>query len=569
MQSYIGVEDNFLLENGYLIARLEEIVLAAEELRRFTPEDINEIFRIMHTIKSSAGIMMYENISILAHKLEDVFYCLRENYPEAVPHDELVEGILSTADFITGELMKIKAGAAADGDAGSNTAGNTGGIAAGIINYLDQFLNKIKELIKADTGAEDEVIPVNTYTQPKQFYVAPKAGEVKKYFRIAIYYRLGTEMSNVRAYSAVFALKPIAAEMIYTPPEIIDDNDTAGTIMREGFHIQLQTKCSPEKLRELVAGSSGEKEIEITDSSVEEFLRGFPETGSDYPVIRLDDDWLAENEKTELVPGAYVIQKDAGKGKSLAGNRSALTPPQDMLSIPLEKMDKLEALVGELTVMQEAAGAETVTELSRLIERISETVQSMQKVSFKVIAHQMNRAIYDISRKLNKVVELETVGDNVEIDRNIIGLLSDGLMHILRNAVDHGIEDKRVRLEHGKTAKGKILMTAAAGAAELCITVSDDGKGIDADQVFAEAVRRKLTGGRARQSFTAQEIYRFILQPGFSTNRQVTEYSGRGVGLDVVEQNLKTLDGRLEVDSQPGEGTTMTLWIPARKKRES
>lgn len=547
MQSYIGVEDNFLLENGYLAARLEEIVLAADGVRRFSEDNINEIFRIMHTIKSSAGIMMVDNISILAHKLEDVFYCLRETYPESVPHDELVEGILKTADFITAELVKIQSGAEAPGDA------------ADIISFLDSFLTRIKEDIRREG---EEPLPENRYTVPGQFYVAPKADEVKKYYRIDIYYRIGTEMSNIRAYTAVYALKDVAEEMIHTPEDIDTDHETAGIIMREGFHIQLQTKCTKEELQTLVDDSSGVKDVTIQDSSVEEFLLGFPdqETDPNALVIRLDDDWKNEKEADELVPGAYVIQKSAGKGKILKGNHSRLASSKDMVSIPMEKLDALSGLIGDLK-----AHREDTAEMKELIQVIQDAVLSMQKVSMKGIFHKMYRAVYDISRKLNKVVELETIGENTEIDRNTAALLSDALTHILRNAVDHGIESKRERLDQGKTAKGNIVLEAGFQRNDVCIMISDDGRGLDAGRIFEVAAERGLVAGKKKQDFSEKDIYQFIMSPGFSTKRQITEYSGRGVGLDVVTRNLQALDGSVEVDSVPGEGTVIILRIPQRQ----
>ncbi len=543
MQSYIGVEDNFLLENGYLAARLEEIVLAADPAQRFTEDNINEMFRIMHTIKSSAGIMMVENVSILAHKLEDVFYCLRGVYPEAVPHDELVEGILKTADFITAELVKIQSGAEASGNAGD------------IMAYLESLLADIKATIR---HKGEEPLPENRYTVPEQFYVAPKAAEVKKYYRIDIYYRLGTEMSNIRAYAAVFALKDVAEEMIYTPEDIDTDHETAGAIMREGFHIQLKSRCTKQELEALVEDSSGVKDVTIQASSVEEFLLGFPDPDNDPDalVIRLDDDWKRDKEEDELVPGAYVIQKGAGKGKTLKGNRSRLNASQDMISIPLEKLNALAGLVNELKDCHQNE------EMSERIRLIQDAVLSMRKVSMKVIFHKMYRAVYDISRKLNKVVELEAIGENTEIDRNIATLLSDALMHILRNAVDHGIESKRERLDQGKTAKGNIVIEAGFCQHEVYVSVTDDGRGLDAGKIFEIALEQGLIKGKDKQEFDDKALYQLIMNPGFSTRHQITEYSGRGVGLNVVTRNLETLGGRVEIDSVPGEGTVIVLRIP-------
>ncbi len=548
MQSYIGVEDNFLLENGYLVARVEEIVLSAEDSQRFTVDDINEIFRIMHTIKSSAGIMMYENISTLAHKLEDVFYYLRETYPLTAPHEQLVKGILDTADFITAELVKIQAGEKADGDSEN------------IIVFLDDFLTKVKEDI---CNEGEELPPENIYTIPEQFYVAPKADEVIKYYRVSIYYRLGTEMSNVRAYSAIFALKEVVTEMTYTPEDIISNEDAAGTILREGFHILLQSKCPEAEIREIIEDSSGVKKIEIQSSSVEEFLLGFSEENHQDIVIRLDDDWMAEEEKEDLIPGDYVIQKETGKGKRLRGGHSRLTPVQDMISIPATKL----AGLSDLTV-QMARYADQSEELAELIEEMQEVIRSMERISMKEIFHKMNRTVYDISRKLNKLVELDISGEDTEIERNAAGLLSDALMHIIRNAVDHGIEDKRERMSHGKTAKGRILLEAGSLDGEVYVSVSDDGIGLNKERIYEVASERGLTEGREWETFTDKEIYQFILSPGFSTRNQVTEYAGRGVGLDVVAENMQTLGGYLEVDSVQGQGTKMMLWLPQRGKNE-
>lgn len=541
MQSYIGVKDNFLLESGYLVARLEEIVMAAQDTRRFTEEQIGEMFRVTHTMKSAAGIMLYDHISILAHRLEDVFYYLRETYPETVPHEELVEGILSTADFITAELVKIQTGQPADGNAD------------GIIAFLKRFLETVKEDIRREG---ENLPPKQRYTAPAYFYVAPKADEIK-YYRISMYYRIGTEMSNVRAYAAIHALGDAAEKIIYSPEKIAADPDTAGAIMRDGFHILLRSGRSAEEIYRLIEGSSGEKEIQIQDSSVEEFLLGFQETGGDSLLIRLDDDWLEEQKKEELIPGDYVIRKETGKGKVLQGKLSRLEQPQDVVTIPVEKLESLSGLVEGLDGYRETAG-----ELGNLIDGIREIVLSMKKISMRGIFHKMDRAVYDISRKLNKLVDFTTEGEETEIDRNLMELLSDCLIHILRNAVDHGIEDKRERLNRGKTAKGNIMLQAGRRKDEIYVSVSDDGRGLDADRIFEMADGSGLLKGKERGDFTNEDIYQLIMLPGFSTNRQVTEYSGRGVGLDVVVRNVELLRGRIEVDSIPGQGTEMVICFP-------
>jgi len=537
MQSYIGVEDNFLLENGYLVARLEEIVLAAADTARFSEDDINESFRIMHTIKSSAGIMMYDNISILSHKLEDVFHFLRKSYPQRVPHDELAEGILKTVDFITNELIKIKSGDPADGDA------------VEIINYLDLFLTELNYISECQ-------IQEQAYETPNHFYVGPKAGEAKKYYRLKVFYRMGTAMSNVCAYSLIFALTEITDEIIYNPVDLTDD-DSAGEIMRNGFQIQFSTLAGKDEIGELVGSSSGEKEFEIEDSSIEEFLRGFPETETHDLIINLDDDWVNPDDEPESLAGSYVIQKEAGKVKSMSGISTRHMPTQEMFQIPLAKINVLSDLVDKLRLEEQRTG-----KLTELVDDIWQLVTAIKKVQLRSLFQKMDRAVYDISRKLGKVVSFDAEGEEVEIDRNMVELVSESLIHIIRNAVDHGIEDKEERKAAGKKIKGAIHMTAGVNGNEICISVSDDGRGLDVERIFAVASEKGLTDGRGIGEYSKRDIYQFISMPGFSTNLRVTEYSGRGVGLDIVANNVASLGGRLEVDSIPGQWTEMSVWLP-------
>jgi two-component system chemotaxis sensor kinase CheA len=236
---------------------------------------------------------------------------------------------LATADFITAELIKIQSGEAASGDG------------AEIIADLDRFLIAVKE----NTG---KAVPESTYNAPDHFYIAPNASEAKNYYRIKLYYRLGTEMANVHAYSVVFLLKDIAEEMNYHPAGIITDNNTAGEIMRHGFQVDIVTKTAKDTVITLIESGSGEKEIEIQDSSVEEFMHGFPDSGVPDLIINLDDDWESPEEDAMMVAGTYVIRKEAGKGKTLEGISAPAIPPQEIFQVPAEKMNRLAELINQL-----------------------------------------------------------------------------------------------------------------------------------------------------------------------------------------------------------------------------
>ena len=192
--------DMYLFENGQLLEQLQDTVLDQKDAECFDEDSINEIFRTMHTIKGSSGIMMFDNITAVSHKLEDVFFYLRESHPDNVPHLELVEHVLHVEDFISNEMEKIRNGDQADGDASD------------IIAELDVFLNKIKGIEDtADKAAAPQ--PVNKSEEPKQFYIAPVATSDSHFYRIFINFYSDTEMANIHAYKTVYALKEIAEEV--------------------------------------------------------------------------------------------------------------------------------------------------------------------------------------------------------------------------------------------------------------------------------------------------------------------------------------------------------------------
>ncbi|MCL2254595.1 MAG: ATP-binding protein, partial [Lachnospiraceae bacterium] len=506
---------------------------AATDSAKFSVEDINEIFRIMHTIKSSAGIMMYENISVLAHKLEDVFHYLRESYSDDIPYNELADGVLKTADFITGELIKIRSGANVDGSGEE------------IIHYLDDFL----AMIKKDHLPEEEVFQVEHY------YVAPKAGEAKKYYHARIYYRHGTEMSNVCAYACIFALSDLAEDIIYKPADITS-NDAAGEIMRNGFELQIATLAGRDEIVKLIEQSSGEKEVEIQDSSIEEFYRGFTEINASDLIISLDDDWEEEKQAENLVAGSYVIEKEAGKIISMANVPRRAKQTSEVYQIPIDKINELSELVEWLRV------ADNKEEMTTLVNDVWHLVSSIKKVQMRSLFQKMDKVVYNISRKIGKIVDFKTEGAEIEIERGKAELISESIIQIIKNALDHGIEEMEERKKAGKNAKGLVALTAGVMEDEIFISIFDDGKGLDIKRIYEVACARNLTDGRELAEYDVKEIYRFIIAPGFSTNRDVTVYSGRGVGLDVVSENISGLNGRLEVDSMPGQWTEMCLWLP-------
>jgi len=204
--------------------------------------------------------------------------------------------------------------------------------------------------------------------------------------------------------------------------------------------------------------------------------------------------------------------------------------------------------------------ARNLSQLARITDEIQRTAMSMRMIPIGQLFQKTARLVRDLSRKASKQVDLELSGDDTELDRNIVEELADPLMHMVRNAVDHGIETPEERQKSGKSPNAKVLLKAAHQAGHILIQISDDGRGLDRDKILRKAGEKGLIEAEAQLS--EAEIFNLIFLPGFSTADKITDVSGRGVGMDVVRKHLQKLRGRVDVQSRPGEGTTFLMKLP-------
>ena len=284
-------------------------------------------------------------------------------------------------------------------------------------------------------------------------------------------------------------------------------------------------------------------------------------------------------EKKAIAPGDFVIEtKELGRGKKLAKDKPKKQEKAAFISVDVQKMDMLMDLIGELVIAEsvvlqnpdlkipglkldnfnKAAG-----QMTKIATDLQNVIMSMRMMPLTNTFQKMNRIVFDVSRKLGKDIEFEMTGEHTEVDKNIIEHISDPLMHLVRNAVDHGIESVEERAAAGKKEKGKVTLWAKTESGKVWIGVQDNGKGLNREKILAKARKQGLLDyTKADSDYTDKEVFQFITLPGFSTNENVTEYSGRGVGMDVVVSNLQSVGGTLEIESTPGEGSLMLLKIP-------
>jgi two-component system chemotaxis sensor kinase CheA len=533
----------FIFETNQLLEQLEGILLTSEKNNKISKDDVNEIFRIMHTIKGSAAMMMYTGISSLAHALEDLFQYIREA-SKSYNSGEICDYALKSADYIRSEVAKISEGVDLQTEQTE--------LALEIREYFEKIKTGKKNKVEISQTSE-------TVKNQKYYITAQKADkkeEDKKYI-INVRFDEDCQMENVRAYSIIHNLESLCSEILHRPPVLFDSPDATEIIARNGIDIYICTEFDEEKIKNAIDEALFVKEYTVNSTD-------------DYSFDIMD--LLMQNVQETLVE--EQIQIDGEKTETDDGKQVSRNTKQNIISVNVSKLDKLMDLVGEIVITESMVTGnkelktlklesfnKSARQLRKLTDELQDIVMSIRMVPIASTFNKMNRIVRDMSKSLNKDVLLEIVGEDTEVDKNIIDNLSDPLMHLIRNAMDHGIESAEQRKLSGKPMRAVIKLEAQNTGGDVLITVCDDGKGLDKDNILKKAKEKGLLI-KAESEMSDKDIYSLILLPGFSTKEKITEYSGRGVGMDVVKKNLDKLGGNISIESALGKGTTINIRIP-------
>ena len=519
----------YLLETRQLMEQLNGVLLEADKNKTFSEKDINTVFRIMHTIKSSSAMMGLHALSGMAHKLEDLFSYYREQKGEISRiKPDLFDLLFKVSDFVESELKQMPEESYAPKD--TNEVENK------IAEYLksqeekpEAELPAVPEQTKgeAEAKAEKRAEPVQVGI-PEIFL--KKSGVV-----IRIRFEEGCRMENIRAFMIVRQIGNLCSSVESYPQDLEKSQQGAEYINKNGVFIRFESDKKEEVLEAVKRGL---------------FVK-------DYEVLR------DEVKK----PEPKVIKKSP-KADSLAETKEV-----EFLNVRTDRLDRLQNLSGELLILMLTLDEElkshgmddvregTAYQVNRLIEEMERTVMEMRMVPVSKVIPKLKRILRDICRDQGKEAELIVNCGDIEADKSVVDYVSESLLHIIRNAVDHGLEHPKERTAAGKNPKGSITFNAENTIGELMISVADDGRGIDLEKILEKA-REKHLITKPEEEYDPQEILELILTPGFTTNEEVTEYSGRGVGLDVVKNILEEAGGHLYIQSEAGKGSTFTITLP-------
>ncbi len=530
----------FIYESTSLLEQLDEILLDAEKSKSFSEDNINEIFRTMHTIKGSSAMMEFTGISTLAHAVEDVFFILRED-PSRMGNvnEALFDLVFQASDFLKTEIESVQNSGEANKDPSAMIA----------------ELKRLAAIMKGEAPAGGAPAPAAAAES-----AAPlPANSDPEMVRIRVHFEDGCQMENIRAFMLISQLKELCDKLESIPANPESDSSCCSEIIKNGLLLCLKPAGSLDDVIQSIENAVNIKTYEVIE-----------DTPQSAPAQEAQAAPAGSGEPSPAKPAA-VPASPAASAPAATGTGKV---KQSLVSVNQSKLDQLMDLVGEIVTSEsmvvgnpELRGLKldnfhkSARELRKLTDELQDVVMSIRMVPLSGVFQRMNRIVRDMCKKLDKDVDLITEGGDTEVDKTINEAIGDPFMHMIRNSMDHGIELPEERLQKGKPAKGRITLAAKNIGGEIVITISDDGQGLDTDVLMKKARANGLLT-KPESEYTDKEIFGFIMLPGFSTNKEVTEFSGRGVGMDVVRQNLEKVGGTLSIDSKRGEGTTFTIKIP-------
>ncbi|WP_160683473.1 chemotaxis protein CheA [Clostridium sp. C2-6-12] len=541
--------DMYIFETNQLIEKLEQLVIHGEKENGFA-DSINEIFRIMHTVKGSSAMMLFNNIAELSHSVEDLFFYIREKKPENVDNNILSDIVLDAIDFIKNEIEKIQNGDSPDGDASDKTI------------EIKEFLKQLKE-----EHGDGQAVKESKPKQQKFFVTSGKAKEeiLRQKYEACAHFVEDCGMENIRSFGILHKLSEVAEVISSVPENIIDDDEKASEeIRKNGFKIIFYSELDIQTIRSIINETVFLSKLDICIAT--DAIQTIDDKEVINEVRKEETNSIEENETKAL----EETNKNVIKEKKVEKNSSH----QEFISLSVAKADRLMDLIGELVISEsmvtqnpDLAGLEldnfqkSARQLRKIISEMQDTVMSIRMVPLSATFQKMNRIVRDMSKKMNKEVKLTIIGEDTEVDKNIIEHISDPLMHLVRNSIDHGIETTAERIDKGKQPVGNLILEAKNAGSDVLIIVKDDGKGLNEEKILKKARENNILE-KNKNEMTKKEIFNLIFLPGFSTKESVSEYSGRGVGMDVVMKNIEKIGGSVSVDSIEGIGTNMTIKIP-------
>ena len=597
------IKEIFFQECEEQLAELESGLLRLND-GDTDPETVNAVFRAVHSIKGGAGAFGLDDLVSFAHVFETTLDCVRSNKLEASP--DLLKVMLRSADLLA-DLT------AASRDGGTVEASRTSGLVAELEAYakgqpLPSASAPAAPAPKPEAVPEAPVAEAPAATDDSGFQPVPFSfdsidGDDELAINAAasvftVRFKPRSDL-YAKGNEAVLILRELAKLGDLQVRCETDDLPSLDLLDPEGAYfswlIRVETESDEEAIRQVFEFVEWDSTVEITAGADEEAFAAPDAMGEEQPMAAvpfdlslLEDEPVVATETAapEAAPAAQEPAQLAPANMPLAAKAIAAEAEKKEAAVPavpaapqtirvdLDRVDRLINLVGELVINQamlaqsvvenESGGSSAVNlgleELQQLTREIQDSVMAIRAQPVKPVFQRMGRIVREIADMTGKSVKLVTEGENTEVDKTVIDKIAEPLTHMIRNAVDHGLEGPEKRTELGKNPEGILKLSAKHRSGRIVIEIADDGAGINRERVKAKAIENGLI--TPESNLSDEDIDNLIFHPGFSTADKISDISGRGVGMDVVKRSIQALGGRISITSKPGKGSVFTMSLP-------
>ncbi|MBU3572783.1 chemotaxis protein CheA [Priestia aryabhattai] len=521
--------------NQYLEVFIEEsrehLQNVNDQLMRFEKNTddlgyVNEIFRSAHTLKGMSATMGFDDLAQLTHKMENVLEAVRNHQIDA--HTEVLDALFQSVDALEIIVQSISEGGDGQLD----------------VKFLVQ---KLQRIVAEEPSAEHAASSIE-YDEFVQTLLSQTADQGFNTFEITVQLERTCLLKAARAYM-VFDVLEQAGDVIKSAPTVQDIEQEK---FESSFIVILVTTESQEKLHASIMEVSEVESVKIAAVPIKK------EAETEEPVSQ---EAAAMQEVTVSAPSKPPVEekRQASNNKTIRVNIDRLDSLMNLFEELVIDRGRLEQISKELN---NSELDETVERMSRISGDLQTIILNMRMVPVETVFNRFPRMVRQLSKDLGKQIELQIVGADTELDRTVIDEIGDPLVHLLRNAVDHGIEMPQVRLKNGKNEKGTIRLKAYHSGNHVFIDLEDDGAGINREKILQKALNRGIIDGKTAETLTDKQVYELIFASGFSTAEQISDVSGRGVGLDVVKNTIESLGGSVTIDSNEGYGSRFSIQLP-------
>lgn len=524
--------DLFIDESKEHLQSINERLLELEK----TPEDmsvVNDIFRSAHTLKGMSATMGFEDLANLTHQMENVLDGIRNRRLSVTP--ELLDVIFEAVDHLEAMISSIAAGGDGTRD----------------VRRTVEQLKRIEQGEMPNKQAAREEPPLEHAYGEFEYHVLEQAKEQGfSVYEIRVRLRDDCLLKAARVYMVFEQLNEVGEIVKAMPPiEMLEEEQ----FDRE-FLVTVVSKAPADELQKRLMGISEIDDVKVSMLS------------SDEPSA--ESEKAAAPQQPAAMEQAAAVQAEAEAPEKQTAKQATKT-----IRVNIERLDMLMNLFEELVVdrgrleqisreLNHAELTETVERMSRISSDLQTIILNMRMVPVEKVFNRFPRMVRQLARELGKKVRLDVIGAETELDRTVIDEIGDPLVHLIRNALDHGIEAPDVRAARGKPEEGTVQLRAYHSGNHVFIEIEDDGAGISREKVLQKAINRGIVSPEAAEHLTDEQVYELIFAPGFSTADHISDISGRGVGLDVVKSTIESLGGTVAVDSRPGQGSLFSIQLP-------